>query len=376
MGGAVSWRMLWVAGFVGCVIPRAYAPPVPPSVAFDPPGPPPMEPGPRGIVLMIGDGMGVSQLTSAIVAQGGVSHMERAPVVGLQKTWSADALVTDSAASATAMATGVKTHNGMVGVSPTGAELESILHWAESQGLATGIVCTSRVTHATPAAFVAHEPDRGDEEAIALDFLDVGLDLVIGGGRDRFTDRADGRDLLEELSAAGVRVVGDLADVAGDGPVYALLEDGPLPSVRKGRGDLLPRATAAALAQLSGDPEGFFLLVEGSQVDWGGHLNHTPWLVTEAVDFDASVGVALDFAEAAADVLVVVTADHETGGLALKGGDLQTGEVVGRYTSHRHTAAMVPVLASGPMAETFAGIYDNVGIHERLFAALPMRSSR
>lgn len=325
---------------------------------------------PRNVILMIGDGMGLSQITAARVGRGAPLHLERLPVVGLQQTWSADGLVTDSAASATAMACGVKTNNGMIGMTPEGAEVPSVLHQAENMGWATGVIATSRITHATPASFVAHHPDRNDEEAIALDYLDVELELLIGGGEDKFRDRRDHRDVLGELEAGGMRVVRSVAEVQGGGRVAAFLADRALPAVRKEGASTLADATGAALAFLESDERGFFLMIEGSQIDWGGHLNHTPWMVTEAIAFDDAVGRALDYAEQHGDTLVVVTADHETGGFALKKGSLEDGRVKGRYVSHYHTATMVPVFAYGPGAELFAGTYDNTAIHDRIAAAM------
>lgn len=354
---------------VGCAIPRVY---VGSEVAGFGTGAslddvPPASDRPRNVILMIGDGLGLSQITAARVARGAPLHLERFPIVGLQQTWAANALVTDSAASATAMACGVKTNNGMIGMTPDETEVPSLLHDAESMGRATGVISTSRVTHATPASFVAHHATRSDEEQIALDFLDVEWELLVGGGADRFSRRSDGRDLIAELEAQGVRVVDSLDLGPGSsGRIAAFLADGPLPAARSEGASTLADATTLALSHLEQREEGFFLMVEGSQVDWGAHLNHTPWLVTEAIAFDDAVGRALSYAEARNDTLVVVTADHETGGFAIDDGSLSEGRVVGRYVSHHHTATMVPVFAVGPGAERFGGTYDNTAIHDRI----------
>ncbi len=368
--------MIWLL-LGGCVFPRGYTP----GPGVDTLSAPAAQAvlavaeaaRPRNVVLVIGDGYGLSQITAARVARGGPLALERFAVVGLQQTWSANALVTDSAASATAMAAGVKTDNGVIGMAPDGRAVPSVLHRAEAAGWATGVVATSRITHATPAAFVAHQPDRHEEEAIAADFLDVELEVMIGGGADRFSAREDGRDLLAELQSAGVAVVRS-AEAAAAVPVEQRLAwfiaEGKPERARERPPHQLGDAAELAIARLQADPEGFLLVLEGSQIDWGGHYNHTPWMLTEALELDEAIGRVLDATAAAGDTLVVVTADHETGGFALHDGDLATGEVVGRYVSHRHTATMVPVFATGPGAEAFAGVYDNTALHDRLVELL------
>lgn len=362
----------------GCVIPRAY-PGGEARTVFDDRlehrlEPPEDSPRTRHVILFVGDGMGMGALTGALVANRGRLNIDRMGVVGLQQTWSADELVTDSAAAATAIACGVKTDNGVVGLTTDGQPVPSLLQWAEQHGWATGLVATSRITHATPAAFVAHQADRDDEEAIAEDFLDIDIDVVIGGGRDRFVGRRDKRDLLYELQERyGISIVQQVGDVAMaelGKPVYALTSDGPWDRAIRSDPDALGEATRIAIERLSRLDQPFFLVVEGSQIDWGAHWNHTPRVVTETLALDNAIGHAVDFAKEHDDALVVVTADHETGGLAIRGGNRITGEVKGRYTTHGHTATLVPVLATGAGAQRFSGIYDNTELHDRLLAAM------
>jgi alkaline phosphatase len=329
------------------------------------------EPRARRAVLMIGDGMGLGQVTAGMIAAGGTLQLDRFPVVGLSRTRASDNLVTDSAAAATAMASGVKTYNGAIGVDSEKRPVPTLVELARAGGLATGVVVTCSVTHATPAAFLAHQDSRRLDDAIALDIARSGLDVLIGGGRKFFSVRADGRDLLAEMRAQGVSVVDDLAriDPSAAGSLLALVADQHLPRIGEGRGDYLPRAAAMAL-ELLGRRERSFLMVEGSQIDWGSHDNAAAYAVAEMLDFDAAIGRVRAWAEQDGHTLVVVTGDHETGGLAIHGGSLVEKTVTAAFTTKGHTGVMVPVFAYGPGAEAFAGVYENTEIFHRLKAAL------
>jgi alkaline phosphatase len=329
---------------------------------------------PGNIILMIGDGMGVAQVYAGLTANGGHLNLEACPYVGFQKTYSASSYTTDSGASATAIATGKKTRNGAISVDTSGAKLKTILEMAKEAGLATGLVATSTITHATPAAFVAHNPDRGKYEELALDFMDAGLEVIIGGGRNHFNRREDGQDLLEKLRADGYQVTEQLADIdpGVKGPIAVFTDSLAMPPAMLGRGDLLPEATGLAIGRLGGAENGFFLMVEGSQIDWACHDNNTEYTVSEMIDFDQAIGKALDFARKDKETLVIVTADHETGAMAIETGDFGSGEVSGLYASEGHTGVMVPVFAYGPGAEKFAGIYDNTDIFKKMAGLLEL----
>ena len=322
-------------------------------------------------ILLIGDGMGLAQVTAGLVAAGGSLSLERFSVVGLSKTFSSGQLVTDSAAAATAMACGVKTRNGAIGVDASGRRVTTLVELARRKGMKTGLVVTSSITHATPAAFFAHQSSRNDEEAIAADLVISGLDLFIGGGRRFFAERSDGCDLVAGLKAAGYEVVDDPAGlVAAKGPRLAgLVAEGHLPAITDGRGSYLPDAVGVSLSRLPG-PRGFFLMVEGSQVDFGSHDHDAPRATSELIDLDQAIARALAFARRDGRTLVVVTADHETGGFGLTGGSMETSAVDASFGTEGHTATMVPVFAFGPGAETFAGVYENTGIFDRIRAAL------
>jgi alkaline phosphatase len=328
---------------------------------------------PTNVVLMIGDGMGVSHVTAATILAGKL-EMERLPVGGFVTTHAHGSLITDSAASGTAFATGEKTYNGAISVSNAREPLKTALEHAEERGMATGLVVTCSVTHATPAVFAAHVGDRSMDCAIAKQMAASGVDVLFGGGRSFFLPkeqsgaRDDREDLIDALrrrmpvalSASEFRKLGDVDAAA------ALLSSEHPPPVGT-RDPPLPELTAKALEILSRDEDGFFLMVEGSQIDWAGHENDHDWLVAETLDFDRAVGVVMDFAEEDGRTLVIVTADHETGGYAVLDGSIAR-RVVSRtnFGTDNHSAAMVPLLAYGPGSESFGGILDNTDVGRAL----------
>ena len=330
---------------------------------------------PRNIILMIGDGMGVSEVYAGMTGNGGSLNLEQFQYIGFQKTYSANNYITDSGASGTALATGQKTNNGCIGVDTLGKALKNISEYAEDAGLYTGVIATSTITHATPASFVAHNSKRGAYEEIALDFLDSGLELFIGGGRAHFLYREDGRDLLKELESSGYFIGEKLENISPETklPLLVLTDSMAMPPFLQGRGDILPLATEISIQLLSESTEGFFLMVEGSQIDWAGHAHNTEYLVSEMIDFDQAIGKALDFAREDGNTLVIVTADHETGGFAINSGDFNTGEVEGAFTTKGHTGVMVPVFAYGPGAEEFAGMYENTAIFDKMMSLLELK---
>lgn len=322
---------------------------------------------PKNIVLLIGDGMGVSHVFSGITANGGKLFLDNFKHVGFSKTSSSSHYITDSAAGGTALSTGVKTYNGAIGVGPDKQPLKTILEEAIAKGLAGGLVSTSAITHATPASFIAHQAARSSYEAIAADFLLTDIDVFIGGGYKHFTDRQDGRNLAKELQDKGYQVLQNINDIAQVksgklAGLTALEHNGRIEE----RGKMLPLATKTALNILSQNKKGFFMMIEGSQIDWAGHANNTTYTVEDMLDFDKTIGEVLEFAAKDGQTLVIVTADHETGGIAITGGDFKTGMVKGTFTSKDHTAVMVPVFAWGPGAEHFMGIMENTDVHRKM----------
>lgn len=322
---------------------------------------------PKNVILMIGDGMGVSHVFAAMTANGGHLFLENFKHTGFSKTQSADNFITDSAAGGTALSSGVKANNGSIGLNADTIPEKTLLEEAEEKGLATGLVSTSAITHATPASFISHQNSRGSYEDIAADFLKNDIEVFIGGGYKHFTQRKDGRNLVDELKAKGYTVEQDLGKIAQvkKGKLAGLTafeHNGRLDD----RKDLLPTGTKTALNILKTDKDGFFIMVEGSQIDWGSHQNNTVFIVEEMLDFDKAIGEALEFAANDGKTLIVVTADHETGAMGILDGDIKTGMVRGGFSTGDHTAVMVPVFAYGPGAENFSGIMDNTEIHEKI----------
>ena len=329
---------------------------------------------PKNIILMIGDGMGVSQVFAGITANGGTLFLDNFRHIGFSKTSSSSHYITDSAAGGTAISTGVKTYNGAIGVDPDGKPVKTILQEAIESGLAGGLVSTSAITHATPASFIAHQAKRSSYEAIAADFLNTDIDVFIGGGYKHFTEREDGRNLARELEAKGYQVLQGINEISGvkTGKLAGLTASEHNGRVAE-RGDMLPVSTKTAMNILKNNKKGFFLMVEGSQIDWAGHAKNTTYTVEDMLDFDKAVGVALEFAFTDKQTLVIVTADHETGGMALGGGNFKTGMVKGDFTSTDHTGVMVPVFAFGPGSEHFTGFFDNTEIVKRIETLLGLK---
>lgn len=322
---------------------------------------------PKNIILLIGDGMGVTHVFSGMTANKGHLFLENCKHIGFSKTQSADKFITDSAAGGTALSAGVKTNNGAIGVDANLKPVKTIIEEAEENGLSTGLVSTSAITHATPASFIAHQPQRSMYEEIAADFLKTDIDVFIGGGKKNFTERKDGRNLVEELKEKGYRFEEDLNKISKvkKGKLAALTTDGHEGRLTD-RGNMLPIATKTAINILSKNNKGFFLMVEGSQIDWGGHAGSTIYIVEDMLDFDKAIGKALEFAAKDGETLVIITADHETGGMAITGGNTEKGIVKAGYPTGGHTAVMVPIFAYGPGAKEFMGIMDNTEIHTKM----------
>ncbi len=328
---------------------------------------------PKNIILMIGDGMGLAHVYSAMTANRGHLFLENFKHIGFSKTYSSSDYITDSAAGVTALACGVKTFNGALGVDPEKKPVKNIRELAENKGLKTGLVSTSAITHATPAGFVAHIDSRGEYEEIAAQFLKTNIDVFIGGGSKNFESRKDGRNLSKELIDKGYKVLYTIADIkkstTGKLAGFTAPEhDAPMPA----RGDVLVPATETAIKLLSQTSKGFFLMVEGSEIDFLAHENITPGVVLETLDFDRAIGAALKFAASNGETLIIVTADHETGGMSINGGDYKTGMVTAKYTSGEHTGIAVPVYAFGPGAEQFTGFIENTDIAKRMMKLLQL----
>ncbi len=361
--------VVWIVLLEGCVTPATA--PAPQALTLFEAGRPA-----KNIILLIGDGMGLSQVSAALYSNNNQLAMTEFPVVGFHKTHSFDNLITDSAAGATAFSCGVKTYNGALGLNADTTACLTILEEAEKNGLATGLIATATVVHATPAAFFAHQDNRISYEAIAADILKTDVDLFIGGGSQYFKNRTtDRRDLYEELRLKGYYVSDHSVEDILRAPFnpargFAFFTAEVQPGSYSQNRTYLPLATRYSLKYLSQRPgKGFFVMIEGSQIDWKCHHNEGREAIRETLDFDAAVREALEFAKGRDDTLVIVTADHETGGMAINPGS-KMGRPKIVFSTNSHTASMVPVFAYGPSAELFFGIYDNTGIHSRMRQAL------
>lgn len=326
----------------------------------------------KNVILMVGDGMGLTQITGGMYANGDKLMLEKLKKIGFIKTYSGDNLITDSAAGATAFSCGVKTYNKAIGVNMDTVAVETILETAKKKGLATGLVATASITHATPASFYAHRPFRKQMENNVADLFVTQPDVFMGGGKNFFEARQDDRNISNELREAGYSIVYNVADVPADvTKVGVLIADEEPPSIAEGRGDYLVEATEKSLDILSKDEDGFFLMVEGSQIDWGGHANESDYITSEMIDFDKAIGKVLEFAEQDGQTLVIITADHETGGYAIVKGDVNNkADFEGTFNTDYHTATMIPVFSYGPQADEFTGIYQNTDIYYKMKAAL------
>ncbi|MCU0408485.1 MAG: alkaline phosphatase [Bacteroidales bacterium] len=330
----------------------------------------------KNIILFIGDGMGTAHVYAGMSVSQEPLVLESFPYTGYSKTNSSNNYVTDSAAGGTALACGIKTKNGMIGVAPDSSAVQSIIELAKKNGLATGVLSTSSVTHATPASFVAHNAGRGNYEDIAKDFLSGSADVIIGGGEDHFRKRKDGADLTVKLKEMGYDVVFNLEDMkkSGSQKLVGLLAKEHMPRVSEGRQGMLAEMVKKAIEVLSQDKDGFFLMVEGSMIDWGGHAKDFDYVTQEMIDLDQAVGVAKKFAEADGKTLILVTADHETGGLTLTSGDIRNRKATGNFIqSGNHTGIMVPVFSLGPQAERFTGIHDNTYFFSQYLELLKLK---
>lgn len=347
----------------------------------------------KNIILMIGDGMGPQHILAArwkSVGFEGKLRLETLPHYGLIATGSADSAVTDSAAASTAMATGVKTNKGVIGLDPGLKPLATVLEDAKKHGKSVGLVTTAQISHATPAAFAAHVENRSQMTTIASDLLDNGVDVLLGGGEDEFLpgsqsgcfpepgERTDGRNLINEAVKNGYTYICSEAQLqeTNTTSVVKLLGLFSDEGMSRPGSPSLKEMTRSAIAILSKNPNGFFLMVEGGQIDWASHENDALNAMNDTIDFDAAVETALTFQNLNAGTLLIVTADHETGGMRLS--TVSTGSATedGPYhtpsgepffvnwSTKGHTGTKVPIKAAGPNSDLFTGTHENTYIFD------------
>lgn len=320
----------------------------------------------KNVILLIGDGMGPAQVYSLILTSSEKTAFERFPYSGFSITKSASNEITDSAAGGSAIATGTKSNNGCVGMNADSIPMPSMLDIFAERGKKTGVVVTCAVTHATPADFLAHNITRKNTEEIALEISNKKtIDVLFGGGKKYFTERKDGLDLIGKMWENGWNIYDSLPQIEDNNARTMVLTCRKHPVKAPERGDFLPQATAKAIEMLDNE-NGFFLMVEGSQIDFACHDNDSATLVEEMRDFNKTLNVVLDFAEKDQNTLVIVTADHETGGLTFIDPDGKYTRTDFKWSTGSHSAIFVPVFSYGPGAEKFSGILDNTDIIKKI----------
>jgi alkaline phosphatase len=301
--------------------------------------------------------------------------------IGFSKTSSYDSYVTDSAPGSTAIASGIKTNNRHVGVDHTGVAIPLLPVFLKSRNIKNGLVTCGDITDATPADFYAHQTERTNAKDILHDLKQSGIDLLMGSGKESLSNvailkekssGAETNNMLQELTPQ-FTIVNSIDNVTDDpAKKWIVIENRAALPAHKGRGNWLEQAFSKAVKTLSRNKNGFFLMTEGAQVDYGGHANDMSYVATEVMDFDQVIGKALQFADADGQTLVIVTADHETGGLSLLAGDYANGYVSGHFATNDHTAIPVPVFAYGPQSFRFRGVYENTELFYKMMAALNM----
>ena len=339
------------------------------------------EEAPVNIILMIGDGMGVPQISTAFYFEDRTSNFDRFKSIGFHQSSSTSHWITDSAAGATAFSIGEKTYKRAIGVSADTVPKETILEKLQDKGYKTGLISLTSITHATPASFYAHVKDRDMHEEIAEQLVVSNVDFFAGGGKKYFNQRKDAKNLFLELANRQYNV-DTLAlskpNVSAKN-AFILTEEG-LPSKIDGRGDFLKEATENALHYFDQANQPFFMMIEGSYIDWGGHAENAEMVISEVSDFDRTLGAVLDFVESHPNTLLVVTADHETGGVSVgkfyetdkeSGKKTEVPQKVGVYfNTDQHSGELIPVFAKGKGAHNFQGIYENSEIYHHMMKVI------
>ena len=327
---------------------------------------------PLNIILMIGDGTGLAQIASGYFANNNQLTVMNLKHLGLVTTRSATDFTTDSAASGTAYACGIKTFNYAIGVDLAKNPAPNIPEIVAKKGIVSGVVSTDALDGATPAAFFAHQPNRGMANEIWADLPESELIFFAAGDKERFESRPDS-------TQKAVKEVFTVVDNLND-PAYAKVARlGYLPTkveagnIVDGRTDFLPKSARYAMDFLkdhSNRKKGFFLMVEGARIDKACHANQFESMVKEMLDFDKAIAEAIKFADEDGNTLVIISADHETGGLAVAEGNPARGEASGNYVYTWHSAIPVPLFAYGPHAQDFMGVQGNEEVGQKIINLL------
>jgi len=322
----------------------------------------------KNVILLIGDGMGLTQVVATDRVNNGLT-MFMMKHFGISQTSSNDAFTTDSAAGGSALATGVKTNNRHISANADGSANPSLTDHFINLGKSVGVVSLGNAVDATPATYYAHNTERDSSDAITRDLLESPITLLAGSGIREFTHRHDGIDMIKALSDKGFRFIRNIKDINTAPGKVVCIDDEMDKAADVNNIDYLARTTVESIKKLqSVKNDGFFLMVEGAKIDYAGHSQYFPGCILETLSFDKAVAEALKFADSNGETLVIVTADHETGGLTLIDGDNNTGHVVGYYLTNDHTPMTVPVFAYGPGSQNFIGKQLNIEINQKIKA--------
>lgn len=319
----------------------------------------------RNVIFLIGDGMGLNQITAGAYANKSLSLFNFRSI-GLCYSNSGDEFTTDSAAGGSALATGVSHWNRHISMTSDSTSLPSLSDYFHNKGKKIGVLTLGNVVDATPTAFYAHHTERDSSDALTSQIQGGPLHLLCGSGSRHFVSRNDGRNLFEDLSPE-FNIVSSVDEINSRAGKVICIDERMEDAARKDNVGLLAEAVDQAIEKLDGEAsKGFFLMVEGAKIDYAGHSRCLPGSVMEMLSFDMAVREALKFADKDGSTLVVVTADHETGGLVLLDGDFESGRIRGVYVSDDHTPSMLPVFAYGPWSDAFNGVYKNTAIPNRI----------
>lgn len=327
----------------------------------------------KNVILLIGDGTGINQLQAAATVNNpryingmGLSIFNM-KYLGFQNTSAQDSYTTDSAAGGSALATGELHDNRHISMSNTGEIHPSLTDYMYDAGYACGVITLGNLADATPAAFYGHSTERDNSDQITNYLLDGKLTLLNGAGMQVFTSRNDGKNILKALETEGYRIATRVEDINKDDKKVICVDELMDLAATEKTLDLLAKATKEGIEKLTkNNNKGFFMMVEGAKIDYAGHANSLPGSIVETLSFDLAVAEALKFADTNGETLVVVTGDHETGGLTFVDGNFNTGHVTAHHVTDDHTAQMLPVFAYGPGAAEFIGVYKNTQIFHKI----------
>jgi len=322
----------------------------------------------KNVIILIGDGTGLAQWYAGYTANSAALNVFNMRYIGLSKTSSYDNYITDSAPGATALSSGTKTNNRAIGVDHTGARLVLLPDIIEKKKMKAAILTSGELQDATPASFYGHRRDRKDYKGMLEDLATARVDIIMGACDLSKTDS------IASVLKKKFTVLGSVNEVNKNTKLPLIVADATADlSMLDGRKDWAQKAFQSSIDLLTQDKSGFLLMLEGAQIDHGGHGNNLPYAVSELLDFDQVIGKAMEFADSNGETLIIVTGDHETGGLTLTGGDYSAGYINGQFSTSGHTAIPVPVFAYGPQSQLFSGVYENTDIFFRILKALKLK---